>query len=38
MKATVALPVWNSEKITWLCLESLKRQLNVDFEWELVVF
>lgn len=38
MKATVALPIWNAQKIAWLCLESLKRQLYVDFEWELVVF
>ena len=38
MKVTVALPIWNGKDIAWLCLESLRRQLNVDFEWELVVF
>lgn len=38
MKLTVALPVYSGKDITWLCLESLKRQRDVDFEWELVVF
>ena len=38
MKLTVALPVYSGKDIAWLCLESLKRQRDVDFEWELVVF
>ena len=37
MKVTVALPVWNSKEIAWLCMESLCNQ-KVDFEWELLVF
>jgi hypothetical protein len=35
---TVALPVWNSKKIVWLCLESLCRQVKPNDGWELIVF
>lgn len=38
MKLTVALPIYNGKDIAWLCLESLKRQLDADFDWELIVF
>jgi len=38
MKLTVALPIYNGKDIAWLCLESLKRQKDVDFDWELIVF
>jgi len=38
MKLTVAVPVWNNKEIAWLCFESLKRQKDVDFEWELMIF
>jgi hypothetical protein len=38
IKGTVALPVWNSDKILWLCLESLCRQVKPVDEWELIVF
>ncbi len=38
MKLTVALPIYNAKDIAWLCLESLNRQRDVDFDWELVVF
>lgn len=34
---TVALPVWKSKDIAWLCMESLCRQKPVD-EWELLIF
>jgi len=34
---TVALPMYKSENIGWLPLESLIRQQNVDFEWELII-
>ncbi len=37
IKGTVALPVWNSKDIAWLCMESLCNQI-VDFKWELLVF
>ncbi len=37
IKGTVALPVWKSKDIAWLCMESLRNQ-KVDFEWELLVF
>ncbi|HDY66568.1 MAG TPA: hypothetical protein ENH85_02125 [Candidatus Scalindua sp.] len=37
IKGTVALPVWRSKNIAWLCMESLRNQ-KVDFEWELLVF
>ena len=35
-KVTVALPLWDSGDIAWLCLESLCRQVT-DVPWELVV-
>lgn len=35
---TVALPVYNSKEIAWLCLESLINQENVTFDWELLVY
>ncbi len=38
MKLTVAVPVWNNKEIAWLCIESLRRQKEVDFEWELIIF
>ena len=34
---SVALPVWNSKKIAWLCMESLCRQ-KTTATWELIVF
>lgn len=38
VQGTVALPVWNSNGIVWLCLESLCRQAKTDEGWELIVF
>lgn len=38
IKITVAIPVWNNKDIAWLCLESLRRQKDIDFEWEIMVF
>lgn len=35
---TVALPIWNSKEIAWLCLESLCRQNKPENGWELIVF
>lgn len=37
IELTVALPVWNSKKIVWLALESLCRQRDISFNWELIV-
>ncbi len=34
---TVALPVWNGSRIAWLAMESLCRQEEIDFWWELVI-
>ncbi len=34
---TVALPILNGEKIVWLALEGLRRQINIDFNWELII-
>ena len=34
---TVALPLWKSKNIAWLALESLIRQRDVNYHWELVV-
>jgi hypothetical protein len=38
IRGTVALPVWNSKAIAWLCMESLCRQFPPRDEWELIVF
>lgn len=38
MIGTVALPVWKSKEIAWLCMESLCRQFPPEGEWELIVF
>jgi hypothetical protein len=35
---TVALPTKNSKKIIWLALESLRRQTNITFFWELIIW
>ena len=37
IELSVSLPVWNSKKIAWLAMESLCRQKNIDFKWELVI-
>ncbi len=38
IQTTVALPIWNSSRIAWLCLESLCRQNKPVHDWELLVF
>ena len=35
---TVALPLRNMGKISWLALESLRRQVDPGFAWELIVY
>jgi hypothetical protein len=35
---TVALPLKRMGAISWVALESLRRQVDVDFDWELIVF
>lgn len=37
IEATVALPMFNSKYIGWLPLESLIRQKNINFNWELII-
>lgn len=37
IKATVGLPLYNADRIYWLALESLCRQENINFEWELII-
>lgn len=37
IELTVALPMWKSKFIGWLPLESLARQKDIDFQWELIV-
>lgn len=37
IEMSVALPCFHADKIVWLALESLCRQKNIDFEWELIV-
>ena len=36
-KLTVGLPLFRARHVAWLALESLCRQTNIDFEWELVI-
>ena len=38
IKLTVALPVYNSKNIAWIAIESLCEQINIDFNWELIVY
>lgn len=37
IQLTVALPVFNSKDILWLSLESLCRQEEINFDWELII-
>ena len=37
IELTVAFPLYNSKEIAWLAMESLVRQENIDFKWELLV-
>ena len=34
---TVALPMYRCRSIGWLALESLCNQVDIDFEWELII-
>ena len=38
IKGTVALPVWNSQRVAWLPMESLCRQNKPVKGWELIIF
>jgi len=38
IKLTVGLPLFKSDKIVWLALESLKNQVNINFGWELIIY
>jgi hypothetical protein len=35
---TVAMPIKDMGEISWLALESLRRQENINFGWELIIF
>lgn len=35
---TVALPVYNGKKIAWIALESLCEQIDINFNWELIIY
>lgn len=37
VEMTVALPSLKGSNIIWLALESLKNQIDIDFQWELIV-
>ena len=37
IELSVGLPIWNSQKIIWLALESLCEQRDINFNWELVI-
>jgi len=37
-RLTVALPVYNSKEIAWAALESLSNQIDINFNWELIVY
>jgi len=38
IRMTVALPLRKMGGISWLALESLRRQEGVDFNWELIIY
>lgn len=35
---TVGMPLFKSGKISWIALESLKNQKEIDFGWELIIY
>ena len=35
---TVGLPIYNSKKIAWIALDGLINQIDIDFDWDLVVY
>lgn len=37
IELSVGLPLFKSKKIVWLALESLKNQISVNFQWELLI-
>ncbi len=37
IQLSVAIPCYNGNKIAWLCMEGLCNQVNVNFDWEIVV-
>lgn len=37
IEMSVVLPFWEAKYIGWLPIESLIRQKNIDFEWELII-
>ena len=37
IELSIALPMYRSENIAWLVFESLARQKDIDFSWELLV-
>lgn len=37
IELTVGLPMYRSKEIAWLALESLCRQKDIDFKWELLI-
>jgi len=37
IELTVALPIFRGKHIAWLALESLVRQKNINFDWELLI-
>jgi len=38
IELTVALPIYNNKKISWISVESLCNQQNINFDWELIVY
>lgn len=38
IELTVSIPTYNARGIIWLALESLRYQINVNFEWELIIW
>jgi len=37
IELTVGIPMFRSRHIGWLALESLCRQKDIDFKWELLI-
>ncbi len=38
IELTVAMPALKAKRIIWLALESLRRQENINFGWELIIY
>lgn len=37
VELSVAIPCYNGKKIGWLCMEGLCNQVDINFDWEIII-